>query len=147
MPKRTIRERITQQNRNADFVSYYQAAALARYRAPLPAGFSAWPGEALLRVSESFGDRLRRLREEQGFSVTDLASSVGVSDSAIRQLELGNVKSPSFALGLRIADRLNVDPHYLALGAGFSMTDRIDGMEKRLVKVEQRVAAISTSRR
>ena len=98
-------------------------------------------------MTESFGKRLRRLREERGFAVADLASAVGVSESAIRQLEVGTVKLPSFALGLRIADRLNVDPYYLAAGAGFSMTEQIDRIERRITKLEQRIASAPTTRR
>jgi transcriptional regulator with XRE-family HTH domain len=108
---------------------------------------SALPGEAFRPVSETFGERLRRLREEQGFSITELAGAVGVTDSAIRQLEIGNVKSPGFALGLRIADRLHVDPYYLALGAGLSLTEHIERIEKRVTKLEQRVATIPATRR
>ncbi|MDB5071050.1 MAG: Helix-turn-helix domain [Candidatus Eremiobacteraeota bacterium] len=98
-------------------------------------------------MSETFGERLRRVRESKGFSVPDLASAVGVSESTIRQLEAGNVKSPSFALGLRIADRLTVDPFYLALGEGFSVTERLNLLENRLTKLEQRVSSIPTPTR
>jgi transcriptional regulator with XRE-family HTH domain len=96
---------------------------------------------------ESFGERLRRLRESKGFSISDLASAVGVSESTIRQIEVGNVKSPSFALGLRISDRLAVDPYYLALGEGFSISERLNLIEGRIMKLEQRVAAIPAPRR
>ena len=110
-------------------------------------GISLLPGTAFHTMTEPFGKRLRRLREERGFSVADLASAVGVSESAIRQLEVGTVKLPSFALGLRIADRLNVDPYYLAVGAGFSMTEQIDRIERRIAKLEQRVASLPATRR
>ncbi|HTD38240.1 MAG TPA: helix-turn-helix transcriptional regulator [Candidatus Limnocylindrales bacterium] len=96
---------------------------------------------------ESFGARLRRLREDKAFSVADLASAVGVSESAIRQLEVGNVKSPSFVLGLRIAIQLNVDPFYLALGEGSNMTERFETIERRLAKLERRVASLPSPRR
>ena len=92
-------------------------------------------------MSETFGQRLRRLREELGFSVPEIASAVGASEGTIRQLESGNVKNPAFALGLRIADKLNVDPHYLALGSGFSMQDRFELLERRIERLERRVAA------
>lgn len=110
------------------------------------AGISPLPWDAVGSVSETFGERLRRVRESKGFSVPDLASAVGVSESTIRQLEVGNVKSPSFALGLRIADRLTVDPFYLALGEGFSVSERLNLLENRLTKLEQRVASIPTRR-
>lgn len=70
------------------------------------------------RDNEVFLLRVRRLRLERGLGVTDLASSVGVSPGAIRQLESGVTVNPGFALGLRIAGCLNVDPWYLAFGEG-----------------------------
>ena len=113
----------------------------------LPPVVSFLPGTAFGGMSETFGARLRRVREEKGFTVPDLAAAVGVSPGAIRQLESGQSKNPGFALGLRIADRLSVDPHYLALGEGFSLTERLELVEERMVKLERRVAAIPLPRR
>jgi transcriptional regulator with XRE-family HTH domain len=103
-------------------------------------------------MTETFAERVRRLREERGFTVPDLAAAVGVSPGAIRQLESGQIKNPSFALGLRLANRLNVDPHYLALGEGFSLTERLElleqrvsassGQTERLESLHQRVGAL-----
>ena len=94
-------------------------------------------GPEPVTATETFGARLRRLRVERGLGVPDLAGAVGVSEGAIRQLEAGLTKNPGFALGLRLADQLNVDPHYLALGAGSSVTDRIDRLEGRVTKLER----------
>ncbi len=80
-------------------------------------------------------------------SVPELASAVGASEGTIRQLESGNVKNPAFALGLRIADKLNADPHVLALGSGFSMRDRFELLESRIDKLERRVAALVAATR
>lgn len=142
--KRTILQRSPQACAYGDSVSIIPAGEYGLLRR---LGISALPGDALGVVSESFGERLRRIRESKGFSVPDLASAVGVSESAIRQLEVGNVKSPSFGLGLRLADRLTVDPYYLAVGEGFSVTERLNLLENRLMKLEQRIAALPTSRR
>jgi transcriptional regulator with XRE-family HTH domain len=98
-------------------------------------------------MAETFAERLRRIRLEQGFSVPDLASAVGVSDGAIRQLESGQTKQPSFALGLRIADKLHVEPYYLALGAGFSMRDHLERIEVRLDAMDRRLAEQDRRRR
>jgi transcriptional regulator with XRE-family HTH domain len=105
------------------------------------------PGSALGLMSETFAARLRRVREEKGFTVPDLASAVGVSPGAIRQLESGQIKNPAFSLGLRIADRLNVDPHYLALGEGFSVTERLENLENRVMKLERNAQPARTTRR
>jgi transcriptional regulator with XRE-family HTH domain len=87
-------------------------------------------------ICETFGARLRRLREARGLSVPELASAVGASEGTIRQLESGNVKNPAFALGVRLADNLGVDPHYLALGAGRSTSERFAQIERRITALE-----------
>ncbi len=98
-------------------------------------------------MSESFGERLRRLREEHGFSIAHLAVEIGVSEGAIRQMETGNVKSPSFLVGLRLAHQLGVDPYELALGDGSNLNERLIVVERRLAALEQRVAAFPAPRR
>lgn len=97
-------------------------------------------------MAETFAERLRRLREDGGLTIAALALEVGVSESAIRQLEAGSVKSPSFAVGLRLAHHLGVDPYYLAFGEGSNLNERLLVLERRLTKVEQRVAAGPTRR-
>ena len=47
------------------------------------------------------------------------------------------MKSPGFLLGCRLADALNVDPLYLALGGRAVGRDRLDDLERRLAAVEQ----------
>jgi len=104
------------------------------------------PGEALGAVSESFAARLRRLRTEHGLSVVQLALAVGASEGTIRQLETGNVKAPNLLLGLRLAEQLNVDVRYLAFGEGVTNAERFDAIERRLAKLENRVASLPTRR-
>ncbi len=96
-------------------------------------GGFAVPGEG----RESFGERVRRLRQEGGHNIADTAMAVGVSEGAIRQLETGNVKSPSFLVGLRLADYLHVDPFYLAMGDGASLTDHLELLDRRMSRVEK----------
>ena len=98
-------------------------------------------------MNETFGERLRRLREEQGFSIAALAVEIGISEGAIRQMETGNVKSPSLLVGLRLAHRLGVDPYELALGEGSNLNERLLVLERRLAKLEQQVAALPPPRR
>jgi transcriptional regulator with XRE-family HTH domain len=98
-------------------------------------------------VTETFGERLRRLRTERGLTVVDLAAALGVVEGTIRQLESGAVKWPSLQLGLRIAAHLDVDPRYLALGEQPSMSHQFAAMEKRLAKLEQQVASLTAKRR
>jgi len=98
-------------------------------------------------MNETFGERVRRLRTERGITVVDLAARVGAAEGTIRQIENGSVKMPNFVLGIRLADQLNVDPQYLALGEGFNMSERFDALDRRLKKLEQRLASMPTTRR
>ena len=85
---------------------------------------------------ETFGHRLRRLRAERGLTIGALAKLVGVTDSAIRQLESGESKSASFSVGLRLAQVLEVDPAVLAFGEGSSLAGRLREVERRLSAIE-----------
>ncbi len=90
-------------------------------------------------MTESFGARLRRLREARGFSVATLAVEIGVSEGAIRQMETGNVKSPSLVVGLRLSHQLGVDPYELAFGEGSNLNERLILVERRLDALERRL--------
>ena len=98
-------------------------------------------------MTESAAGRLKRLREERGITIAALALEAGVSESAVRQLETGNVKSPSFAVGLRLAHYLGVDPYYLAFGESSNLDERLLIVERRITKLEQRIASLPASRR
>jgi transcriptional regulator with XRE-family HTH domain len=104
------------------------------------------PGAAV-GMTEKFGERLRRIRIERGITVVDLAAAVGAAEGTIRQIETGSVKMPNFVLGVRLANYLNVDPQYLALGEGFSTSERFEAVERRLTKIEKRLAALPATRR
>lgn len=66
---------------------------------------------------DGFGARLRQLRIARGLTCTQLASRVGVTESAIRQMENGQTKIASFVIGLRIAKELGTTAQYLAHGS------------------------------
>lgn len=68
-------------------------------------------------MTETFGERLKRLRLERGLTVAKLARAIDTSEGAIRALESGGTKSPALHTGLRIALVLGVDPYALAFGA------------------------------
>ena len=76
-----------------------------------------------------------------------LASEIGVSESAIRQLETGIVKSPSFTVGLKLAHYFGVDPFYLAFGESSPLDERLLIVERRLAALEQRVSTMPSARR
>jgi transcriptional regulator with XRE-family HTH domain len=60
--------------------------------------------------TESFGERLQRLRKARGIRVTDVAAAAGITEGSIRQMESGVTKGAALVVGLRIAKLLDVAP-------------------------------------
>ena len=60
----------------------------------------------------SFGDQLKKRREELGLSRSELADRLGVSRSAVGNYETG-VSAPKEEVLLRLFDALHVEPNYL----------------------------------
>jgi transcriptional regulator with XRE-family HTH domain len=65
------------------------------------------------------GNRIRELREECGLTQGQLAGSATVSQGYLSQLENGDVKNPSAAVLLRVAQAIQVDPDDLFEAAGY----------------------------
>ncbi len=65
------------------------------------------------------GDKIRQLREEGGLTQGQLAASSSVSQGYLSQLENGEVKNPSAAVLLRIAQAIHVDSDELFEAAGY----------------------------
>lgn len=65
------------------------------------------------------GDKIRQLREESGLTQGQLASGSSVSQGYLSQLENGEVKNPSAAVLLRVAQAIRVDPDELFEAAGY----------------------------
>lgn len=65
------------------------------------------------------GDRIRQLREESGLTQGQLASASAVSQGYLSQLENGEVKNPSAAVLLRLAEAIRVDADELFEAAGY----------------------------
>lgn len=65
------------------------------------------------------GDRIRQLREESGLTQGQLASSSAVSQGYLSQLENGEVKNPSAAVLLRVAEAIHIDADELFEAAGY----------------------------
>lgn len=96
--------------------------------------------------AEELKHRLRRLRERAGFTPSSLAHAVNVTEGAIRQMESGQTKSPSFPVGILLAHELGVTPEYLAFGEdgppkriGVKQTggDAIADLERRIIALER----------
>jgi transcriptional regulator with XRE-family HTH domain len=65
------------------------------------------------------GDKIRELREGFGLTQGQLAVSASVSQGYLSQLENGDVKNPSAAVLLRVAQAMAVDPDELFEAAGY----------------------------
>ena len=65
------------------------------------------------------GDRIRKLRDQCELTQGRLAQSSSVSQGYLSQLENGEVKNPSAAVLLRVAQAMNVDPDDLFEAAGY----------------------------
>jgi len=65
------------------------------------------------------GDKIRQLREEIGLTQGQLAGGASVSQGYLSQLENGDVKNPSAAVLLRVAQAMSVDPDELFEAAGY----------------------------
>ena len=65
------------------------------------------------------GDRIRQIRDELGLTQGQLASDSSVSQGYLSQLENGEVKNPSAAVLLRVAQAMQIDPDELFEAAGY----------------------------
>ena len=81
----------------------------------------------------SFGEQLRKRREELGMTRPELAERLGITKSAVGNYETG-VSAPKEEVLLRLFDALQVDPNYLYRDSfRFSDTTVLSDEEQRLV--------------
>lgn len=80
----------------------------------------------------SFGEQMRRRREELGLSRSELAQRLGVSVSAVGNYETG-VSAPREEVLLRLFNALEVDPNYLYRGSYLHRPDSGSDEERRLL--------------
>ena len=80
----------------------------------------------------SFGEQLRRRREELHISRNELADTLGISRSAIGNYETG-ISTPKEDVLLRLFDALQIDPNYLYSGS-YRHTVTYSEEERRLVE-------------
>ncbi len=76
----------------------------------------------------SLGEKLRRLRLNNGLTQEDVGRQIGVTDKAISRYE-NDQAEPDLQLFRKIATLYNVDPNYLL--NFYSMGDRPEHMEIR----------------
>ena len=80
----------------------------------------------------SFGEQLRRRREELHMTREELAGRLGVSRSAIGNYETG-VSTPKEDVLLQLFDALQVDPNYLYRGS-YQSSFSLGAEERRLIE-------------
>lgn len=62
-----------------------------------------------------FGARLAKIREQTGFTQSSLARAVGLSQSAVSQIEAGE-RNPSYETIRQLAEAMNLSPAHLVGG-------------------------------
>lgn len=91
-------------------------------------------------MSETIGERLRRLRQERGMSQRDLHSP-GVSYAYISRIEAG-ARDPSVKALRKLAERLDVSVEYLESGRERTTTD---DLFERLAEASENGAIVVTT--
>jgi DNA-binding XRE family transcriptional regulator len=71
-----------------------------------------------VRHMETMGQRIKRMRDQRGWSQTELADLVGVTFSAVSQWERDETENVKLLPFLRLAKLFDTDPHYLVFGPG-----------------------------
>jgi transcriptional regulator with XRE-family HTH domain len=70
------------------------------------------------RITPTLAERIAARRRELGLRQEDLANAAGVSTAAVSQWEKGHTKNLRLEHLFVIADKLKVQPRWLALGQG-----------------------------
>ncbi len=86
----------------------------------------------------SFGERLRRRREELGLTRAELAERLGVSRSAVGNYETG-ISAPKEEILLQLFDALQVDPNYLYQDSFHTAAFSCSREEQRLLEKLRRL--------
>lgn len=60
----------------------------------------------------TFGEKIRKAREERGYSQRDMADKIPMNQSNYSKLER-NMQEPSLTQLRRLCEILSLDPHYL----------------------------------
>lgn len=76
-------------------------------------------------MNEAFHERLKRLREAQGWSQSKLADESRLNKSLITTLESDPHYIPSWIVIGRLANALATNPYYLASGDGNDKPSRV----------------------
>ena len=86
----------------------------------------------MLTGMETIGDRIQKARLAKGLSQAELAEKVGLTRSAINQLESGSTKNPRPETLFSLADELGIDPRELTFGER-AAKESVDRMVFKLI--------------
>ena len=89
----------------------------------------------------AFGDRVRKVREERGLTLKELAQMVGVSEATAQRYESGAIGNPKQPRLSALARALDVDVNYLM---GFTGARERDAGWERPLTEAYRAANVST---
>lgn len=79
-------------------------------------------------MKTTLAQRLKQARQNAGFTQSELAKLVGISQAAIQKIETGRAATSTRLI--EISKALNVDPEWLSVGTGDSQTPHISSSVK-----------------
>jgi len=71
------------------------------------------------------GDAIYKAREAKGISTPKLAAAIGMNDSGVRRIQLGETRQPRPAVLAKIAEALDLDKSELFALAGYTTADEL----------------------
>lgn len=84
------------------------------------------------------GERIKKLREQKGYSITELAEHANVSKSYLSYIERDLNKNPSIHFLMKVAKPLDVSIEYLLIGVE-QIEDQLDSNGEKLLDKEWKV--------
>ncbi|MEW9052615.1 MAG: helix-turn-helix transcriptional regulator [Neobacillus sp.] len=81
------------------------------------------------------GERIKKLREKKGYSITELAELASVSKSYLSYIERDLNKNPSIHFLMKVASPLDVTIEYLLTGID-QIEDEVDHNGKKIIDDE-----------
>ncbi|WP_435922296.1 helix-turn-helix domain-containing protein [Paenibacillus sp. DYY-L-2] len=67
-------------------------------------------------MADNIGERIQKIRQDRGYSLSELADKADVAKSYLSNVERGIQSNPSISFIEKIADALNVSIHSLLYG-------------------------------
>ena len=99
-----------------------------------------------MHMKETFGDRIRRLREEKCFKQVQVAEILGVNRKAISHYE-NNLREPSYEILIRMADLYHVRIDYLLGHDSVRLIDASGLADKEFSLISSLVADLTEKNR